>query len=288
MLKDFVLEGSETIGQEEIFHYTSVESLFKIVESESLRLCSTKFMNDWKEMLMIRDVTNETLLKSKGIPYNPERINEIKRLTEGANFESFIISFSKREDSLNQWGFYGDNTKGLSIGFDVDRLKSRLELLLLVTSIEAKNHFKLSMKSVIYDLEKQCEELSVNEYRKEKKKTIRLSETDFGLSFYASPLKSSYFSDEKEVRIVYNPNITVTGSQINIEGPLKPLQYFHTNGTLKPFFELKLFPLDVINSITIGPNCRLNENELKRFLVNSGFSIENIKIKRSELPYVAG
>jgi hypothetical protein len=99
--------------------------------------------------------------------------------------------------------------------------------------------------------------------------------------------KSESFKEEDEVRIVYMPHIEMTDNQINVIGPLTKLDYFYSNGALKPFFEIGLYDFqDTVNSITIGANSKLTILELKRFLLSKGISIENINIPLSSLSYV--
>lgn len=183
-LSDFVFNSSENIGQKEIYHYTSAESLFHIINSRVLRLCSTEYMNDSKELKIIRDLSDKTFLEIHNIPYEDKRVEEIKTLLN-ENYESFIISFSKHRDLLSQWRDYADNSNGVSIGFDVDGLVKRLNTL-MSNSIKLKELLHIGLRPVIYNTDTQCKTLSINEYKERGGKTISIYSTPIGISFISN------------------------------------------------------------------------------------------------------
>jgi hypothetical protein len=285
-ISDLLFVSEKEIGQREIFHYTSVESFFNIIKNRSLRLSSSKYLNDSQELKIIRELINEENLDKWSIKYDKNRISEIEQLiNNNETKETFIISFSKHQDLLSQWRGYADNSKGVSIGFDVNRLRERL-IEHLPKSMEGEDLSRILMKPVIYEVINQCEELRVNEFVKNEKRTISILSTSFWLNSLASLFKSESFKEEDEIRIVYNPQIYMTNEKVIINGPLPKLDYFHKNGALKPYFEIDFkSSADIISSVTIGANSKLTIPELKRFFVNNGISIKNIKISQSNLSY---
>lgn len=285
-IDDLLFTSSEKLKQKEIFHYTSVESLFKIIESKSIRLSSSKYLNDYKELKVLRELIDKEVLDKRAISYNQDRINDLNQLLiENDNLESFIMSFSKHRDLLSQWRGYADNSKGVSIGFDVENLRSKL-IELRPKSRFASDVSKMFMKPVIYSLKEQYNELRINESIKKKEGFVSILSKSFWINSLASLYKSESFKEEDEVRILYIPQIEISDEQLSVSGPLVKMKYLHNNGYLKPFFEIEFDSLiNVISSITIGANSKLSISELKRYLVNKGLSAKNISVKKSNLTY---
>ncbi len=174
-LVDFLFASKEELGQNEIYHYTSIESLYKIVNSRSLRLSSSQYLNDSKEQKIIKELINLELLDKESISYDINRINQIKDLFD-ENLELFIISFSKHRDLLSQWRGYADNSRGVSIGFNVDKLRQRL-IGLMPYSTKGEEAFRFTMEPVIYEKNVQCKKLRVDEFLEKKSGKVPLSST---------------------------------------------------------------------------------------------------------------
>lgn len=107
-----------------VYHYTSMETLLKIVDSGQIRATSIRYLNDVSERAYALSAIQERL------EYHPQ---EIKNLFEPL-FESteenrsfvdlpFVASFSGLRDSLPQWRSYCSNGNGVSIGFAVESLQ---------------------------------------------------------------------------------------------------------------------------------------------------------------------
>lgn len=284
---DYLFISAEELGQKEIYHYTNADALYKIINNKTLRLTSSKYLNDTKELKILQEIINPEMLDEESIPYDIKRIDEINQLLkENENEESFILSFSKHRDLLSQWRGYADNSKGLSIGFDVNKLKEKL-IKLIPISTKIKELFCFIMQPVIYDKTEQCKKFRINEFRENEKKTISILSTNIGINSWACLLKSEGFKEEDEIRIVYTPKISATDEHLTINGPLTKLNHFHNNGLLKPFFEIDFSDCpEVISSITIGANCRITKWELKRFLLSNNIPVKNIEILKSDLSYI--
>lgn len=98
-----------------LYHYTSVETLYKILhntEEEFIKLRANyyKKMNDEVECHYFANTVKEILseLNNDCIKTDESKQNVV---------EPYIISFSKLEDSLPMWSMYGDDGKGVAIGF---------------------------------------------------------------------------------------------------------------------------------------------------------------------------
>ncbi|WP_084781662.1 DUF2971 domain-containing protein [Paenibacillus sp. D9] len=110
-----------------LFHYTSVEGLQGIINSNSLWATHYSFLNDPTEMIygikLLRQVLFERFLNTGNI--NLDRILEWY-MSENFDFtqtstDTYLISFCESGDLLSQWRGYS-NGGGFSIGFEVDNL----------------------------------------------------------------------------------------------------------------------------------------------------------------------
>lgn len=102
-----------------IYHYTSAEGLRGIIENNEIWLTNVAFVNDKteckalqaeKDLFEDKDFTNDFVKKSWksfiGSPYN--------------DHDTYIVSFSRGKESLEQWRAYGN----FRIGFRADKLIS--------------------------------------------------------------------------------------------------------------------------------------------------------------------
>lgn len=161
-----------------VYHYCSVDTFYSIITNKTLRLSDLNKTNDYAEKIwshkaikkaiidIIKELTNE-LKEYKGIiyPVMEECVNEIENnITKGlkTNILTLIVCFSGKSDKLSQWRGYGDDGKGVSIGFDLNKL----ELLKGSKYNENfKDLFNIKVQPVIYDDKKQYDVIKENLYR---------------------------------------------------------------------------------------------------------------------------
>lgn len=161
-----------------VYHYCSVDTFYSIITNKTLRLSDLNKTNDYAEKIwshkaikkaiidIIKELTNE-LKEYKGIiyPVMEECVNEIENnITKvlKTNILTLIVCFSGKSDKLSQWRGYGDDGKGVSIGFDLNKL----ELLKGSKYNENfKDLFNIKVQPVIYDDKKQYDVIKENLYR---------------------------------------------------------------------------------------------------------------------------
>lgn len=111
-----------------LWHYTSLETLIKIIETSTLQLSGFRFMNDpdegrWASSaiercwdLATKQVSNPRLdfgaLRNELFPLSLEHPGTNEQTT-------FVFCMSELSDSLSQWARYGDNGRGVAIGLTV-------------------------------------------------------------------------------------------------------------------------------------------------------------------------
>ncbi len=105
-------------NQREVYHYTSMESLYGIIKSHDIWLTDYEFMNDSKEIKHGLNIAQNVLDKF-GSDYK-NIINDRSSLLCSDNLTRISVScFSTDKDSLSQWRGYGsDSNVGICIGFN--------------------------------------------------------------------------------------------------------------------------------------------------------------------------
>jgi hypothetical protein len=111
---------------EVVYHYTSADTLLKIVRSEEIWATSIFYLND------VSEISHSLKLLTNRLPAflernKPER-GEVLRsaFAQGISIDGdppFVASFSSQHDSLPQWRSYCSNGNGVSMGFRVSSLR---------------------------------------------------------------------------------------------------------------------------------------------------------------------
>ncbi len=134
-------------NDELVYFYCSLNSFKEIIHNRSLFLSDLHYMNDSTEESLFLSAFEETVKKEiENLPENQKKelakdswyLDNISKVFTNA---AFICCFSKRPDDLSQWRGYGDDAKGLCIGFDKKALE-KMEI--------AEEEKSLYIKDVIY------------------------------------------------------------------------------------------------------------------------------------------
>jgi len=88
-----------------LYHYTNSDSLINIIKSNKLKFSGVAGFNDANELRSKSTIFGKSLKN----PYNKNRMNIINN--------RFVFCLSKRQDDLNQWRLYGNDGKGVCLGF---------------------------------------------------------------------------------------------------------------------------------------------------------------------------
>lgn len=268
-----------------VYHYTTWDVLFNGILSVknlakrqlTLRAFSVKYMNDENEGLLFSQAystTEDKKLEGKMSVFHSEsgtihlpalenplfkRRKEMIRMSALQNKQSlFSVSFSKSVDSLPMWNSYGQQGKGLSLGFDANEIFNQ----------------GYDLVNCVYDnstIGKIAEKLYFCPYE------IRLG--------FASNLiaKDSHFEYERECRIAlcrFNECYCLTNRD-----QFLPIDYGIKGGYIVPYVDL-LLPLESIKEIWIGPTNHMDlaEDSLRGWLKSVGLG--SIKICKSSAPLV--
>lgn len=173
----------------------------------------------------------------------------------------YIACFSKKDDILSQWIAYGDDGRGVSIGFDL----SKIPFIDLLNEQHGDNP-KVIIDEVGYsddndELIRKIFDASSIIYKKEGNAEKAIACGLRGLERLSIFTKSTSFSHEDEVRMVYYPcyrHLLRKFNQEEFEGDVNyELDFLSSATRIKSYFKYRL-PLDTISSITLGPKNQID------------------------------
>lgn len=315
-----------------IYHYCTANTFMDIMSNKCIRMSDLNKTNDFQEKkwasMLISQVLKERFI-SNDIHFDleedywydessPTHLQYYKNEMNKILFNEkpiFITCFSKKGDLLSQWRAYGQDGTGISIGFDYNRIKSLhngknmlLEKVCYKETIQ-KNKLGALIDSGISYMKRMFSE-----------DKVKISE-DFSVYFenefdcfcevlmdyigqVGCTIKNPAFSEEEEIRIIYDPNFPVREVEGDLElnkaqdffnnvenlgdFVLKPINYFYRNNQLVPYCDLdfnKLINQNIIKEIIIGPKCGFSEDDIYYYLFIQGFNSNLINIRKSIATY---
>lgn len=307
------------------YHYCGLDTLMAIVSNKCLRLCDLRKTNDHLERKWILEILENSLIQAfeeneininlkEDYWYDKESNNHLSFLVHMlkcyVDRSSYITCFSKDGDLLSQWRAYGDNGKGVSIGFNKK----------LISKNSKKNN--IHFENVLYNLDEQVEEvklaaLNAINYMKNMYNTIPIRSNDDFNEFFIEEfdafcevicddlveiscyMKNPSFKEEDEVRLIYSPYMTLEDNKDELSNYfnrrikfcnfiLNPIDYFARDNQIIGFADLsfeKLVDRSIIKEILIGPNCRVTKEDVYFLLSKYGYNIEDINVNHSESSY---
>lgn len=256
----------------QICRYTSLKTIFEMLNFISFRMNGLVGMNDKSEVNYV-----ETYLNGVEKPLIKEHHNTIIAINN-----RYITSCSKveRKDDLTLWRLYSDDAKGVCLVFDVKRNNLNNHVLLQKVKYadgDGKHKELDFLKQIKDDVE------SITGYKFEFRK----------IGYWKHFFKPHDYSIEEEVRLLIIDNdslvkiksdwvMTFTHSIVN------PIMDFRLNS--------KSFPIQ-LKEILLGPKCPEQETNLvqiqemirrkKREIVEKSFdsNLNNLKVELSEIKH---
>ena len=287
------------------YHYTSIDTFLKMldgIKDEHFMFFGSyiSYMNDPTEFrygfnmvhkLMV-SIENELCVQNNdrlSSIWNTDKIRESQIEIFNKDFLlPFVVCFSNQKDFLPQWITYGDNGRGLSLGFNVQDYckiikvgknkyidmskfddKRIYAMRVSYKSISNRHIFLYSIKSLYKKYLAEIE--SATDIEKIQKVQINYLHT---IAFYLSALiKHKAYSYENETRILY------PCSSINDI-------YFRTNANnqIIPYIKIGV-EVNRLKKIILGPSCNYEPTRLMIETRLKQLGIENIKISKSQIPF---
>jgi len=289
-----------------IYHYTSLEGLISIIEDQSLYCTNIHFLNDKKEYQYGVDLILKVIEGMKSEDNYFGVINMImKKIDLIYKSERYVTCFSKNGDLLSQWRAYGNDGKGVSIGFKSIDFESSVYQFLNGNHIEYNEDIQLEVVGELIRL--------IIDFFHERKEIIDWAEYGYELLVanvvieFLNNIISSYkhpsFSEEQEYRFEYkiDGNIikeddeellfrasgSLIAPYIKIKGAYKKYMDEKKAGKYKesgadPTFALKQLP---IVEIIIGPSSDYDMLKMGIESLLRKNKYNGVLIEKSKVPY---
>lgn len=121
MLEARIAQAKAQFG-EYLYHYTSIETLYKILTDKTFLFGNTANMNDTSELMDFVDRVLSAVIDEVEAtnPFLPEDISYIKDRAQQQY--PFAMCFSYSEEDAALWERYANNGKGVCIAFNLENL----------------------------------------------------------------------------------------------------------------------------------------------------------------------
>lgn len=150
-----------------LYHYTTAENAFNIINTNIIRARDIRNLNDKMEGKLVKKILKKVLKN--------EKYTELSKRFDNENFfdffdsfecyDFFTISFTDKIDDFNHWQNYGDNGKGYCIEFDTKKLKENFYNNIDHEISQSENIDisvnKIILQKCVYDEKKLIEELEI-------------------------------------------------------------------------------------------------------------------------------
>lgn len=270
-----------------VYHYCTVETFKNIMSSKVLWLSDLTDSNDDQEV--VRTFVNlwegvKTRLRKTDLP--KELLEQIIGIIDSQykiellSEPPYGICFCQKEDILSQWKEYGGNTRGLSLGFDINWfIKNGIRQQKPHPSGIQSN--AIGCDGVIYHSDEFEEEMANICYQALKQSGPQAWITLIRPTFkhYSGFVKNPTFEQEEEIRIVYYPTE-------NLEFSVKDVEVSGLKTNVKRHYEIPWLKGDsqALKTICIGHNCTITKGEIMDILKSNGIDTD-IEITESECSY---
>lgn len=270
----------------DLYHYTSLASLFAILQNETIRLTDYRFLNDtqelsyathWLKALLQPMAENEFVQKLLTAIENIEqgKVERLKGIGEDlpylqwnmCDLNYYILSLSQNYDDLAMWRMYAKD--GCSIKFNSQKLKE------FFYGFRDANLEKGLMNLIDGEVEYEIKESTrhaINYFYSIKNELMIYDE----ILMFCLLFKSQSFSFEHEYRMGIPFEDQYLGENCSKE-------FLLSGTTIRPQLELKNFPIrDIIEEITISPfvTSELTKIGIQELLISKGISPDVVRLSQ--------
>lgn len=320
------------------YHYCSLATLMSIVKNQQLWLADITRSNDSAELgygfLKIREALETEItrvIEQKHFPEGQRELDpatlqmlqsfleNVRSIGTSDQIRCYAICFSTEKDLLSQWRAYGDDGKGVSIGFDLGSLCTmhNLSAKVQVTSNDSlldKSGFQdylpvcYGAEGIIDVIMRPMLAMTSFGFDQLNSTTDNLIAEFFSpehlLNWWVTQLlpksafcKNPYFSEEKEWRLALwgatanSPDMAKQRQELT-----HTLKSMHPNiitsaefdmlaqrGTLNPILKLGVNLSIVMKEVVLGPKCQVTKSIMEEFLRSEGLA--DAQVSQSEGTY---
>ncbi|MBO4433607.1 MAG: DUF2971 domain-containing protein, partial [Clostridia bacterium] len=260
-----------------IYHYTSIQTLYRILTGKEFWLGNTSSMNDKSEFSHFAGVLKSELIKDV-----PEKQLEIKEYFKNVNARiqkeyPYAMCFSVLNDDAAQWERYANNATGVCIGIDLSVMLDVFYYFpyCILNKVFYENHLKEHDHYFVlknYFLTDNMLEFSDKQ-----------GQID-NLLFCSALYKHKSFSAEQEFRLAILRNSNAPGSSIG---------FSENDNQIKKVLKLDMNTLcansgykfeDLFKSILVGPRSMQSVADLKSYCAELQYKKLANNIRPSDCP----
>lgn len=270
----------------DLYHYTSIGSLFSILQNETIRLTDYRFLNDTQELSYALNWLKDYLAPKDEEEFGKKvltaidnvehgKMERIKSVSDGSPYMQrylcdihyYILSLSRLYDELAMWRMYAKD--GCCIKFNSQKLKEFFYGFRdanfdngLMNPIDGKIQYEISE-----ELKK-----AINFHYNLKNELMLYDD----ILRFCLLVKSPSFSFEHEYRMGIPFEDQYLGKNCSKEFSL-------SGTTIRPQLELKNFPVrDIIEEITISPfvTSELTKIGIQELLISKGISPDVVRLSQ--------
>ncbi len=268
-----------------LYHYTTGNGIFGIINSSELHCSHQRFLNDPTEHSYFDNVLHSVLDRNSFLQtiYVELFITDYK--IDSSN-QQFIFSLSKNPDSLSMWNYYA-NGNGYNIAFNIDAIieknnsEYRMEKVVMIydfslqqsmiKSFVEENTEKFNRFNSLTKQMTQTEDPELVDKLMKEQNDIKEQFTQ-GIKKLKTSFKHEAYKDEEEVRILIKNekkgDFKVSGQGVFIE-----------------YLKLEMSPDNDIIEIIVHPlSSDLHVEGMKRF-INAKIPSKKVNITKSDIPF---
>ena len=311
-----------------VYHYCTIDAFMSIISSGTIRASNIQKSNDITEIRNAIDIFSHALSKAiyefnkthEDLPYELQNFLRTWKTCDAYDYMENMLDnnaliyycacFSEARDLLSQWRGYGDDGKGVCIGFEdicFEPLKDSISFdyrpVHYVSSTEIEKwysdiltdlNFSASKNATLVDYENLFNHI--------------ISKMVYEVVFY----KDQRFSEEREHRLVFYPfgavrNLKNRSRQISYQNCYDPffdkmidiidhriecsdfyissLDFSKHGNTVKSYVDINFKEKIsyIISEIILGPKTKMDDLELRLFLYKHGLDPRTVKIRESDV-----
>lgn len=278
--EDYIIKEESAMGKL-FYHYCSYEVFLSIIRSKCLWLTNIVKSNDSEEVKRIFEKTwrnlRKIILAKSGEISNTSDIVSI--LDEQMNIEIQVdppygICFSKNRDLVQNWVMYGNNCKGIAMGFSSDLFLGIKNATPHPNSLLENS---LGFFDVVYDNSQVQKDIIEDAiwYLSNYNNALGWVGTRTLFKHVSSQLKNPSFIDEREVRLIYYPDKEHSDT-LDLSSPTREDEHYNF-----PFINKQ--SICSLKEIIVGNSCEHTIIEIKRRLDDLG--IKDVDVVPSECTY---
>lgn len=289
------LIANNSVKIDQVFHYTSIATLLKILDTNRLRFSNKLYLNDYSEGKYVLDLCEKKIEEvwPNTQKYSKENfLNELTVLKSHLNktqFHIYQVSFSQCGDNLTMWNYYAKGD-GANIQFSLPNLVKSFDSHFLTA---AQWPVGFLHAPVIYDEEQQVNILKrlLNDFANCEAYTNEwYMFVSWAILYVGTFFKHKGFADEKEYRIAYSPFFDPLKPDtcltlISPNGESYRVELWQREKMLVPYIDVD-FDIKAVEKIILSPRLETDsiDEGLKIALRRNGYNTNQVKISKSEIP----